>query len=344
MIDLRSDTVTKPTPGMLAAMMGAAVGDDVYGEDPTINALEEKTAAYLGCEAAVFVPSGTMSNQIAVRLHCSPGDEILIEETSHIYLWEAGGPAVHSGATCRTFHGERGLLSADQLTMRPDDPHSVRTRLVVLENTHNRGGGTVYPLETIREIATWANANGVAMHLDGARLWNAVAASGVSAMEYAKHFETVSVCFSKGLGAPVGSALAGPKDLMTKARRMRKLFGGAMRQAGYLAAACSYAMDHHIDRLSEDHANAKLLAEAVRTVPTFTLNPPEVQTNLVWFDVDPAWGTGRDVVAKLKAHGVLGSALGSQTVRMCTHYDVSREECESISKIITAFSSLATGH
>lgn len=340
MIDLRSDTVTKPTPGMLAAMLAASVGDDVYGEDPTINALETKVADFLGCEAAVFVPSGTMSNQIAVRLHCDPGDEILIEETSHIYLWEAGGSAVHSGATCRTFRGEGGLLDARHLTLRPDDPHSVRTRLVVLENTHNRGGGTVYPLETIRAISTWASANSVAMHLDGARLWNAVVASGVSAKDYCQYFDTVSVCFSKGLGAPVGSAIAGSRTFMAKARRLRKLFGGAMRQAGYLAAACIYAMDHHIERLAEDHANAKLLAEAVRRVAAFRLNPSQVETNLVWFDVDPAYATARDVVANLKEQGVLVSALGNQTVRMCTHHDVSRQDCVNASEIVVKLARL----
>jgi threonine aldolase len=330
MIDLRSDTVTKPTPGMLAAMMTAAVGDDVYAEDPTVNALEAKVADYLGVEAAVFVPSGTMSNQIAVRTHCRPGDEMLIEETSHVLLWEAGGPAVHSGVTCRTFAGSWGVLDPAQLDgmIRPDDPHSVRTRLVCLENTHNRGGGTVYPLEKVAAISTWARANGLAMHLDGARLWNAVVASGVPAREWCRHFDTVSVCFSKGLGAPVGSALAGPKGFIAQARRTRKLFGGAMRQVGFLAAACEYAMDHHIDRLADDHANAKLLADAVSSKPMFRLAPPRVETNLVWFDVDPAWGTGQRVAAALREQGIRVSALGRQTVRACTHYDVTRADCE----------------
>jgi threonine aldolase len=330
MIDLRSDTVTRPTPGMLAAMTAAEVGDDVYGEDPTVNRLEEKVADYLGTEAALFVPTGTMGNQIAVRVHCRPGDEILLESTSHIYQWEAGGPAVHSGATCRTFDGTWGVVEPELLygKIRPDDPHSVRTRLVCLENTHNRGGGTVYPLEKVKAISAWAREHGLAMHLDGARLWNAVVASGVSAREWSRHFDTVNVCFSKGLGTPVGSALAGPKDLIKKARWARKLFGGAMRQAGYLAAACAYAMDHHIDRLEEDHANAKLLGEAVANVPGLKLAPPRVETNLVWFDVDPAFGTAPDVVARLKAAGVAVSALGSQTVRACTHLDVSRADCE----------------
>jgi threonine aldolase len=271
-----------------------------------------------------------MANQAAVRVHCRPGDELLIESTSHIYVWEAGGPAALSGATCRTIDGTWGHLHPQLLAdkIRPDDQHSVRTRLVCLENTHNRGGGSVYPLETVAATSAWARSHGLAMHLDGARLWNAVVATGVPAKEWARHFDTVSVCFSKGLGAPVGSALAGPRDLIGAARRARKLFGGAMRQAGYLAAACVYAMDHHVARLADDHANAKLLAAAVASVPGFRLAPPRVETNLVWFDVDPSAGSARDVVGRLKAVGILVSALGSQTVRACTHLGVSRADCE----------------
>jgi threonine aldolase len=335
MIDLRSDTVTKPTPGMLAAMLAAEVGDDVYGEDPTVNRLEAKVAEYLGMEAALFVPSGTMGNQLAIRVHCQPGDEIILETTSHIYLWEAGGPAVHSGVTCRTFDGEWGIIDPARLAdvVRPDDHHSVRTRLVCLENTHNRGGGTVYPLETVRAISAWAREHGLALHLDGARLWNAVVASGIPAREWCRYFDTVMVAFSKGLGAPVGSVLAGPRDFIAQARKIRKLFGGAMRQVGYLAAACLHGMDHHIDRLADDHANAMLLAEAVAAVPGFTLAPPRVETNLVWFDVDPTIGAAT-VVARLREHGVLVSALGSQTVRACTHLNVSRADCEKAAAAI----------
>lgn len=331
MIDLRSDTVTRPTPGMLAAMMAAAVGDDVFGEDPTVNELERRVADYLGMEAAVFVPTGTMGNQVAVRVHCRPQDEILLESTSHIYLWEAGGPAALSGVTVRTIDGRFGLLSLAQLEtqLHPGgDLHSVRSRLVCLENTHNRGGGTVYPLETVKAISGWARANGLAMHLDGARLWNAVVASGVPAKEWARHFDTVSVCFSKGLGAPVGSAVAGSKDLIAEARRARKLFGGSMRQAGYLAAACLYAMDRHVDRLAEDHANAKRIAAAVAEVPGFALTPPEVETNLVWFAVDARHGSAKDVAARLREKGVLVAALGKNVIRAVTHLDVNREQCE----------------
>ena len=339
MIDLRSDTVTVPTSDMRAAMVAAPVGDDVYAEDPTVNALEAKVAECLGKEAALFVPSGTMANQIAVRLHCRPGEELVCDATSHVILWEGGGPAALSGVTVRALNGANGLLSADRLAglYRPDDIHSPRTRLVWLENTHNRGGGTVHPYPSVEAISAWARGQKLATHLDGARLWNAVVASGVPATDWAKHFDTVSVCFSKGLGAPVGSALAGPRDLMAVARRYRKLFGGAMRQAGFLAAACIHAMDHHIDRLAEDHANAKLLAAAVRDVPGFKLVPETVETNLVWFDVDRVrFGSPQEVVRRLNARGVLLSALGETTVRACTHLNVTRADCETAATALRA--------
>ena len=330
MIDLRSDTVTRPTPAMREAMFRAELGDDVYGEDPSVNALEKQVAARLGKEAALFVPSGCMSNQIAVRLHCRPGDELLCETGSHVVLWEAGGPAALSGVTCRTLDGEHGVLSLARLRgeLRPDDVHTPATKLVWLENTHNRGGGRVHPIASVAEICAWAHANGVATHLDGARLWNAAVATGVPLTEWASHFDTVSVCFSKGLGAPVGSALCGPHDLIRQARRVRKLFGGAMRQAGFLAAACDYALDHHVERLADDHANARLLADAARDHPLMSLKPERVDTNVVWVEIDPRLGTARDVAEKLKSHGILVAALGEQMLRFVTHLDVSREECE----------------
>ncbi|HVK17284.1 MAG TPA: low-specificity L-threonine aldolase [Fimbriiglobus sp.] len=337
MIDLRSDTVTKPTPAMRAAMFAAEVGDDVYGEDPTVNQLEERVADTLAKEAALFVPSGTMANQVAVRLHCRPGDELLCEATSHVYLWEGGAPAALSGVTTRLIPGAFGVLSVRDLegTLHPpDDIHSPTSRLVCLENTHNRGGGRVYPVETVREVSAWARRNGLGLHLDGARLWNAVVASGVAAREWCGHFDTVAVCFSKGLGAPVGSALAGTRDMIRQARRVRKLYGGAMRQAGFLAAACLYAMDHHIDRLVEDHANAKLLAAAVADTPGLKLVPPAVETNLVWFEVAPEVGTARQVAGRLKDHGILVAALGETVVRACTHLDVSRADCERAAEVI----------
>jgi threonine aldolase len=335
-IDLRSDTVTRPTPGMRAAMSAAEVGDDVFGDDPTVNRLEERVAALLGKEGALFVPSGSMSNQICVKAHTQPGDELLCEVGCHIYNNEAGGPAVHSGVTCRTFFGDHGILDVSQLEdkIRPDDDHQVRTRLVCLENTHNRGGGRVYPLEKIQAIRDWTRQHGLMLHLDGARLWNAVVATGVTLQEWGRCFDSVSVCFSKGLGAPVGSALAGSRDFVRRARRIRKLFGGGMRQAGILAAGALYALDHHIDRLAEDHQKARILAQAIVDTPGLRLDPPEVDTNLVWFRVEREVGTARDLVQLLKQRGVLVFAMGPQMVRACTHLDVSAAQVEHAAEII----------
>lgn len=324
-IDLRSDTVTRPTPGMRAAIAAAEVGDDVFGEDPTIHRLEARVADLLGKEAGLFVPSGTMSNQAAIRTHTQPGDELLCDANCHIYNYEAGGPAALSGVTCRTLDGQHGILDLSQLEdkVRPINDHMVRTRLVCLENTHNRGGGKIYPLEKVRAISAWARRQGLLMHLDGARLWNAVVATGVSPATWAAEFDTVSVCFSKGLGAPVGSALAGPREFIARARRVRKLLGGGMRQAGVLAAAALYALDHHIDRLAEDHAHAQILARAVAATPGLRLDPPTVDTNIVIFQVDKSLGTARDVAALLHARGVLVLPFSAQSIRACTHLDVS---------------------
>ena len=330
-IDLRSDTVTRPSAGMRAAMAAAEVGDDVFGDDPTVNRLEERVAHLLGKEAALFVPSGTMSNQIAVNIHTQPGDELLCDLNCHIYNYEAGGPAILSAVTCRTLDGDSGILDLSQLEDKirnADDPHLVRTLLVCLENTHNRGGGRIYPIEKIEAISQWAWKNGLIMHLDGARLWNAIVATGISAKEWGKHFDTVSVCFSKGLGAPVGSALAGPKALIAKARRIRKLFGGGMRQAGIIAAGCLYALDHNIERLADDHRNAQIFAKAVADTPGLHLEPAEVDTNLIWFRIDPAVGTAKDITARLKENGVLVHTAGPQKLRACTHLDVSKAQAE----------------
>jgi threonine aldolase len=316
---------------MRAAMSAAEVGDDVFGEDPTVNRLEQRVAELLGKEAALYVPSGTMSNQIAVKAHTQPGDELLCDLNCHIYNYEGGGPAVLSGVTCRTLDGDYGILDLSQLEDKirsPQDNHLVRTRLVCLENTHNRGGGKIYPIEKIEAISRWTRAAGLAMHLDGARLWNAVVVTGIAAEEWAKHFDTVSVCFSKGLGAPIGSALAGPRSLITKGRRIRKLFGGGMRQAGLAAAAAIYALDHNIDRLAEDHKNARLIARAIAETPGLRLSPPEVDTNLIWCRVDPDLGTAKEVAAALREHGVLVHVAGPQTIRACTHLDVSTAQAE----------------
>jgi threonine aldolase len=335
-IDLRSDTVTRPTPVMRAAMHAAEVGDDVFHEDPTVNRLEERVAALLGKEAAVYVASGTMSNQTCIKAHTQPGDELLCDANCHIYNYEAGGPAALSGVTCRTIDGDWGVLDVTQLEdkVRPNNDHLVRTRLVCLENTHNRGGGRIYPIEKIRAIREWAQGQGLLMHLDGARLWNAVVATGIPARTWASLFDSVSVCFSKGLGAPVGSACAGTREFCTRARRIRKLFGGGMRQAGVIAAAALYALENHVERLAEDHRNAQVLAHAIADTPGLRLTPPEVDTNLVWFAVDRELGTAKDVAARLKERGILVHVPGPQTLRACTHLDVSAAQVERAAETI----------
>ena len=327
-IDLRSDTVTRPTPAMRRAMADAEVGDDVMGEDPTVRKLQEKTAELLGKEAALFVPSGTMSNQIAIGLHARPGDELLCETNAHVYLWEGGAIARLWGVTARTIESAGGMLSLADLRgkIRPDDPHYSHTRLVCLENTLNRAGGKVHPITAIAEIAGWARAHGLAMHLDGARLMNAVAASGIPASEWCRYFDTVSICYSKGLGAPVGSALVGSADAIHEALRLRKVLGGGMRQAGTIAAGALYGLEHNVVRLAEDHQNARVLAQAVEEAPGLSLESGPVETNLVWIYVDPSLGTAKEVAARLKSAGVLVSALGAQVIRACTHLDVSHEE------------------
>jgi threonine aldolase len=334
-IDLRSDTVTRPTPAMRAAMAAAEVGDDVFHEDPCVNRLEERVAALLGKEAALFVPSGTMSNQIGVKTHTQPGDELLCDGSCHVYNYEAGGPAVLSGVTCRTLDGDYGILDVSQLSdkIRGGNDHLVRTRLVCLENTHNRGGGRVYPIEKIQAISAWTHANGLVLHLDGARLWNAVVATGIPAATWAGLFDSVSVCFSKGLGAPVGSALVGPRDFVARARRVRKLFGGGMRQAGVLAAAALYALDHHVERLADDHRNARVIARAIADTPGLRLDPPDVETNLIWFEVERGAGTAKDVGAALKERGVLVHVAGPHTLRACTHLDVSAAQAERAAEV-----------
>jgi len=329
-IDLRSDTVTRPTPGMRAAMAAADVGDDVFDEDPTVHRLQDRVADLLGMEAALFVPTGTMANQICVRVHTRPGDELICETTSHVYVWEAGAPAALSGVTTRPVDGEYGVLDVGQLRdlIRPNNEHYTRTRLVVLENTHNRGGGRVYPHEQVEAISSWAHANGLAMHLDGARLWNAHVATGRPLADSCKPFDSVTVAFSKGLGAPVGSVLAGTRDFVAKARRVRKLFGGAWRQAGILAAAALYALDNHLPRLAEDHRNARVLADAVSDTAGLRLEPPGVETNLVWFEVDPDLMPAPRLGAALKDRGVLVHLAGRTTLRACTHLDVSAADVE----------------
>ncbi|MEL6246770.1 MAG: GntG family PLP-dependent aldolase [Cyanobacteria bacterium J06627_15] len=322
MIDLRSDTVTQPTPDMRRAIAQASVGDDVLGDDPTVAKLEARVADLLGKAAAVYMPSGTMTNQVALRVHTEPGDEIVLESEAHIYYYEGGGPAALSGASCRLVPGDRGIFKAETLQqyLRHDNPHYPRTRLVCLENTHNRGGGAIFPLETIREIARLCQARDLWLHMDGARLWNACIATGIREAEYAAPFDTVSVCFSKGLGAPVGSALVGSAEQMQRARRFRKMFGGGMRQAGIIAAGALYALDHHRERLHEDHDNARLLAAGLAELEGIEIEPATVQTNIVTFGTrQPA----AEFVQQLTDRGVAMLPTGPHTVRAVTSLMVS---------------------
>ncbi len=326
-IDMRSDTVTKPTPGMRRAMAEAEVGDDMSGEDPTVNRLEAHMAELLGKEAAVFACSGTQSNQMGVRTHCVPGDELLIESGGHIANFEQGAAAALSGVTCRLIVGQDGILDLPDLEgkIRADNQHFCVSKLVCLENTTNVGGGRVYPQENIDRIGQWAHSHGMKVHMDGARLFNAVIASGRSAAEICRNVDTISICFSKGLGCPMGSVLVGSKAEIAKARRIRKLFGGALRQAGIVAAAALYAMEHHVERLQVDHDNARAFAEAIGRIDGITLEPAVVETNLVFFNVDPELGNAAQLSAKLKSRGVRINATGPMRLRACTHLDVDRE-------------------
>ncbi len=317
-------------------MAAAEVGDDVFNEDPTVHALEERVAHLLGKEAAIFVPSGTMSNQIGIRLHCAPGDEFICEAGCHIYNYEQGGYAQLSMLAVRPVEGRESILEREQLVglVRGDNDHLVRTRLVSLENTHNRGAGRIQPYDTVSDICEWAHSLGLATHLDGARLWNASVATKIPLMLWAQHFDTVSVCFSKGLGAPVGSALAGPRDLIKLARRHRKLFGGGMRQAGVIAAAALYALEHHVDRLADDHASAQRLAAAIRQTDGLTLRPEQVDTNIVIFRVDPRLGTAGEFCARLKQRGLLMLPIDATSVRAVTHLDVDSADVDRACEIL----------
>jgi len=333
-IDLRSDTVTKPTPAMRKAMAEAEVGDDVFGEDPTVNALQEKVAHVLGKEAALFVPSGTMANQLSIKSHTEPGDEVIIDASSHPYNFEGGAGAALSGIQFQCLKGSRGILDASQIeeSIRPADHHFAITRLICLENTHNRGGGSIYPLEKMAEINRLAKSKGLFLHLDGARLWNASVATGIKPQEYAQWADSVSVCLSKGLGAPVGSLVAGSKEFIDRVHRFRKMFGGGMRQAGIIAAAGIYALDHHIERLREDHQNAKRLAVGLKEFKGVSIDPKHVETNIVIFDVANTRLTAIQMAEAMKKEGVLIHAFGKMQVRLVTHLDVTAEDIEKALK------------
>lgn len=324
-IDFRSDTVTRPTPAMLEAMMSARVGDDVFGEDPSINALEAMAARLFGMEAALYCPSGTMSNQIAIKCHTQPGDEIICEKSAHVYVYEGGGIAFNSGSQVRTVDGDRGRITADQVStaINPDDVHRARTSLVALENTSNRGGGSCYELEEIKKIRQVCTDNQLKLHLDGARLFNALVAKGQTAAQFGSVFDTISVCLNKGLGCPIGSVLIGPAAFIKKARRVRKVFGGGMRQAGFMAAAGIYALENNIARLAIDHAHARQLARALEK-KSFVRSIMPVETNILIFEVDHG-GCAREIARQLKERGVLGHVISANQIRFVTHLDVSPE-------------------
>jgi threonine aldolase len=338
MIDLRSDTVTKPSQAMRRAMAEAEVGDDVFGEDPSVNRLQEMTAQLLGKEAALFVPSGTMANQLAIKTHTQPGDEIIMERTSHPFNNESGGIAVLSGVQVNLLDGQRGVLTTQQVVpaiRSGEDIHHSPSRLICLENTHNRGGGAVYPLEAIRQLSAVARAHQLSMHLDGARLMNACIASGHRASEYTQYFDSCTLCFSKGLGAPVGSVLAGSTEFIQRALRFRKMLGGGMRQAGIVAAGAIFALEHNIERLREDHQHAKFLAERIFDVSGLHLNPHEVETNIVYFELDStARLDAEQLVQAMQQRGVLGYAPAPSTMRLVTHLDVTREQIEQAATVI----------
>ncbi len=329
-IDLRSDTVTLPGPEMRRAMAEAPVGDDVFGEDPTINLLQEKTARLLGKEAGLYVPSGTMSNQICLRLLTRPGDEVVCDRHAHVYRNEAAAGAVLAGLSFYPLEGDQGRLSRDQVAsaIQPDNIHFPKTRVVTLENTNNRGNGSVYDLAEIRAIAALVRENGLAMHLDGARMLHACLAGGYTPAELAAEFDTVSICLSKGLGAPVGSVVVSDKKRIEAAVKIRKQYGGAMRQAGILAAAGIFALEHNIDRLAEDHRRAKRLAQALAEMKLVKLNPEHIQTNIVIFDISPTGKTPGQVQAELEEEGVRVVPFGPTDLRAVLHLDIDDDDVE----------------
>lgn len=333
-IDLRSDTFTMPTPGMLDAMMHAAVGDDVFGEDPSINALETMTAEMFGMEAALFCPSGTMTNQIGINLHTRPGDEVICDHMSHVYIYEGGGIAFNSGCQVKTLIGHRSLLTAEMVekAINPDDIHKARTRLVSLENTTNRGGGACYNFEEIRRIKAVCLRYDLALHLDGARLWNAIVAKNESPKQYGSVFDTISVCLSKGLGAPVGSVLLGNHQHIVQARRVRKKLGGGMRQAGFLAAAGLFALQNHISRLAEDHAHARQVAEALKG-KSWVGEMLDPETNILIFEVKDAF-TAASWCQHMSGFGVKALPIAPHQVRLVFHLGVTPLMVEKLIEII----------
>jgi len=334
-IDLRSDTVTKPSKEMLKAMVEAEVGDDVYKEDPTVNELERYTAELLGKEAALFVPSGLMGNQICLNVWTNPGDEVICEMGAHIFQYESGSPAALSGIQVTPIIGKRGILNAEQIEpmIRPTSAYYMpRTKLIELENTHNRAGGSIQPLENIKAISQLAKKHNLIFHMDGARLWNASVASGISLADYASYFDSLSVCLSKGLGAPIGSVIAGPKDFIKEAFRVRKAWGGGMRQVGVIAAACLFAVKYNIERLKEDHEKAQILAKHIKEIENLEIDLATVETNILMFT--PKNISVDDSIVKCEEKGLRFGPGGYGRIRAVTHMDVSFEDIERTSEIL----------
>ena len=340
-IDLRSDTITKPSPEMRQAMANAEVGDDVYGEDPTINLLQNRIAKLLKKEAALFVPSGVMANQLAIKVNTQPGDEIIVERDSHIFNYETAAASFLSRIQLNTIQGTRGVLTLEQIkgAMRSKVYYNPSLTLVCLENTHNKAGGTIYPIEEIKRISKFARKQNIALHLDGARLWNAHVATKIPLYEYAKYFDTISVCFSKGLGAPVGSVLVSSKEKISLARKYRKIFGGGMRQAGILAAAALYAIEHNIPLLEKDHENAKEFAKELSTIPGFKIDFEGLATNIVMIDISQRNESTTQILAKMKKANVLLGEMSQTAIRAVTHLNVTRDEVlEAANRIKKIFS------
>ncbi|MGC8865451.1 MAG: threonine aldolase family protein [Bacteroidales bacterium] len=334
-IDLRSDTVTRPSEGMLRAMMQARVGDDVFGEDPTVTELEQTLAGMFGMEAGIFTPSGTMANQIAIKLHTRPGDEVICDETAHVYLFEAGGIAFNSGCSVRLLKGDRGRFTREQVEEAlnaPDNYHLPQSRLVVAENTSNKGGGSVWSLNELQRISDFTRKKGLAFHLDGARLFNAMAWNGTQPGDYGSLFDTISICLSKGLGTPVGSVLLGNREAISKARRIRKVLGGGMRQAGYLAAAGLYALQHNIPLLKEDLRRAQTLASVIQQLPYVEEVLP-VESNILIFRLNNSMPAER-FLDLLKSHNILALTFGPQTLRFVTHLDFTDEMLEKVLRVL----------
>lgn len=334
MIEYRSDTFTRPGKGMLEAMFNARVGDDVFNEDPSVNELQSVMATMFGMEAGLFCPSGTMTNQVAIKCHTQPGDEVICDKLSHVYIYEGGGIAFNSGCQVKAVEGDRGRIRADQVeeAINPQDIHKARTRLVSLENTANRGGGSCYDLNDIQQIKEVCLKNNLILHLDGARLFNAIVARKENPRSYGEIFDSISICLSKGLGAPVGSVLIGDKDFIEKARRVRKVFGGGMRQAGYLAAAGMYALEHNISRLAEDHRHAREIEKELRQ-KDFIGEIMPVETNIIIFEVKGKY-SARSLADELKKHEVLVSVISPSRIRMVLHLDVTWEMVDKTIEVI----------